>query len=416
MKTLGGTCILAWGVALALHVGSATAALAQTEAPTATGLGGDYDPLGLPLGGFRLFPSLTVATTFDDNIRRTEEDRLSDTIFRFTPIIALRSLWAQHALNFTATSSTFLYSKYSSENITTYDFNADGRLDVTGAIGVTGQAGLTQLYLLRSSVELPLDAAKPLSLTVARANAAVEYQSAQLGVQFGVAFEQIRYGSLAMLDGTEVDWADQNHNVISPRARIFYQFQEAYAAYVEAIYEKREFEMAVDRFGFDRSSSGSRIRGGVTAALTNLIQGEAFIGYLEQQYPAPLEDISGIDFGASITWSVTPLTTVQLFASRTVNDTTFAGVSGIDDRTINLAVSHELLRNLVLRANVGYANSLFQGSDRTDDTVSVGGGFEYFLNRFFSLALRYDFQNRDSDSGQQTYTSNLFSIAVRGHL
>jgi hypothetical protein len=415
LKTLAGKSILACGVALVLHVGSSTAAMAA-QAPTSTSLGPDYDPLGVPLGGFRLFPSLTVATTFDDNIRRTEVNTVSDAIFRITPIIALRSLWAQHALNFTATSSTFLYSKYSSENITTYDINADGRVDVLSDLRLTGQVGVTRQYLLRSSVELPLDAANPLPYTIGRADASAEYQSAQFGVQVGVAFDQYRYGALAMLDGTETDWADQNHNVIGPHARVLYQFQDGYAAYVEAIYEKRDFEMAVDRYGFDRSSKGYRVRGGVTAMLTNLIQGEAFVGYLDQQYVAPLEDISGLDFGAALDWSLTPLTTLRLFAARAINDTTYAGVSGIDDRTINFSVDHSLLRNLVVRANVGYTNSNFEGSSRTDQTFNAGAGGEYFLNRYLSLALRYDFQKRDSNTGQQVFTNNLFSIAVRGHL
>jgi hypothetical protein len=420
MKTLAGKGGCACGVALAVHIGSVAAAMAGqavvSGAPTATAAAGAYDPLGVPLGGFLLFPSLTVTTTFDDNIRRTEDNALSDTIFTISPIVALRSQWAQHALNLTASADTFLYSKYTSENITPYDLSAGGRIDVLNSMRVFATAGFTQTYSGRSSVELPLDAAKPLPYKVATADVMLEYQPSQLGVQIGFGFQRYRYGSVELLSGEEVSWNDQNRDIVSPRARVYYQFQQGYAAFVETLYEEHSFELAVDRSGFDRSSSGYRVRGGVTALLGAIIQGQAFVGYLKQTYAEPLEDVTGFDFGATLDWPITPLTTLRLLASRTVNDTTINGVSGIDDKSVAFSVDHALLRNLVLRGNVGYLHSTFAGMSREDELIDAGAGVEYFLNRYLSLAGRYAFQKRTSNGGPQVYSDNLFSIAIRGHI
>jgi hypothetical protein len=408
----GRTC----GAAFALYLGSTAATLCAETARGPTFGGPEYEALGVPLGGFVLFPSLTAATTFDNNIRRTQENTLSDTFFAFSPALALRSRWAQHALNLSASSDTLVYAKYSSENVTNYTFSADGRVDVRSSLRIIGLVSYAQLYLPRGSPELPSDATKPLPYSMTRSDVAVEYQPARLGIEFGVGFEGYRYDSLDTLGGPEFSWEDQNRDVIIPRARLFYEFSPGYAAYIEARHEERNFELPVDRSGFNRSSQGRRLRGGVEAQLGNLIQGDAFLGYLNQQYAAPLEDISGLDFGASLDWFVTPLTTLHLTAARLVNDTTFVQVSATDDQSIGIGIDHELLRNLILRGNVGFTRSDFRGAPRTDQLIDVAFGAEYLMNRFFSVAARYAYQQRTSDVAGQGYTDNLFSIAIRGQL
>jgi len=389
------------------------AAPANTSSPVS--IGSEYAAIGVPLSSFLLFPSVTVTTTFDDNIKRTPTNNLTDTFFTFSPSVALRSQWARHALNVTASSDSLVYAKYSTENVTLYNFNADGRIDVFSSLRLTGLITFGQLYEFRASPELPTDAMKPLPYKRTRGDVSLEYQPAQLGVEIGLGFDRYRYGSVDTPSG-QISWADLNRDVISPHARAFYEFQSGYAAYIETIFEQRDFELDVDRSGLDRSSHGYRVRGGVEASLSNLIVGEVFVGYLDQQYPSPLEDVRGLDFGATLDWFITPLTTFHLLASRTVNDTTFVGVSGIDDQTIALSIDHGLLRNLILRGNIGYTDSQFRGGSRNDQVTDAGVGGQYLLNRYLSVAVRYAYQRRTSDVAGQGYTDNLFSIAVRGQL
>src|SRR3546814_13984988 len=40
----------------------------------------DFDPKGLPVGGFRIFPQVTVQESYDDNIRAADENTESDFI------------------------------------------------------------------------------------------------------------------------------------------------------------------------------------------------------------------------------------------------------------------------------------------------------------------------------------------------
>jgi hypothetical protein len=281
---------------------------------------------------------------------------------------------------------------------------------------ITAVATFAQLYEQRFSPELPTDAVELLPYKRTQAEVGIEYQPALLGIELAVGFARFRYGSVTTLSEGEVSWEDLNRDIIIPRARVSYEFQPGYAAYVEGVYEQREFDLAVDRSGLDRSSNGYRVRTGLATALTNLLLGEAFVGYLDQRYAEPLEDLSGFDFGASLTWSVTALTTVRLNAQRVINDTAIEGVSGLDDRTLAFSVDHELLRNLVLRSNLGYLHSRFQGVARADEVVDFGFGAEYFMSRYLSVSARYAHQRRTSDNEGQGFNDNLVSVAIRGQL
>ena len=66
--------------------------------------------------------------------------------------------------------------------------------------------------------------------------------------------------------------------------------------------------------------------------------------------------------------------------------------------TINVDWTHELLRNLLLNANIGYVRDDYEGTSRSDNTLLAGGGVTYLINRHLSLEATYDYNDRDSDA------------------
>ena len=375
-----------------------------------------YDAQGIPAGSFRLFPALTLATSFDDNIDRKEINTLSDVFFTISPSAVLRSQWSQHALNLSASSDTLVYSRYSTEDITNYTLRGDGRLDVLRGFRILGDASYAQLHVVRSSPDLSANAESPLPYWQTHADISAEYQPSDFGISAGVAFDHFDYGSVDLVGGGIDSWNDQNRDVIVPHARVSYQFSPDYVAYVEGIYDDREFDHAFDRSGLARSSRGYRVRGGLSAPLSHLLQGGIFLGYLDQRFAAPLPDVSGLDFGANLDWYVTQLTTVRVAAARVVNDTTFDGASAMDDESVRISVDHELLRNLVLHGIVSYTDSRFHGIARDDEIIDAGFGADYFLNPYLSVGAKYTHQSRDSNITSQSFSDNLFSIGITGHL
>ena len=62
----------------------------------------DFDAKGIPAGGFRVFPSLTVRQAYDDNVFATDVDEEGDVITLISPEIDVRSEWSRHSLVFNA--------------------------------------------------------------------------------------------------------------------------------------------------------------------------------------------------------------------------------------------------------------------------------------------------------------------------
>ncbi len=76
----------------------------------------EVDPLGIRVGGFLLFPQLSVTETYNDNIFAQDTGTTDDFITVATTAIALRSQFANHALNFRADTSVGRYLDSYDEN------------------------------------------------------------------------------------------------------------------------------------------------------------------------------------------------------------------------------------------------------------------------------------------------------------
>ena len=111
-----------------------------------------------------------------------------------------------------------------------------------------------------------------------------------------------------------------------------------------------------------------------------------------------LGSITAPDAGGRVVWNVTRLTTLTFNASRTVNTTnpSIGNGTGYLDLVAAANVDHELLRNLLLNANVSYEIDEFQGLSRTDNALSAGASVKYLLNRNFYLGGSYTYQQRSS--------------------
>jgi len=73
-----------------------------------------------------------------------------------------------------------------------------------------------------------------------------------------------------------------------------------------------------------------------------------------------------------------------------------AGASSLIQTEARAGVDHELLRNLLLSGAIHGRRLSFEGIDRTDDHLAASVGTDWLLNRYVQLALRYEFDTRDS--------------------
>lgn len=378
-----------------------------------------YDAKGIPLGGFRLFPRLNFDTAYDDNVFRLPTAQ-SDWYFRETPTLRLRSQWGQHFLEVYGGADNYNYSRFSSLDLTDWNMGAAGRYDIARGISVAGSNTYGEYHEALYSPNTVGNQISPTRFHKNHSEVTASYHPASLGIGAGFSVDRLTYVAVPLLGGGLVGNTDRNQKQYQAYIRGFYDFSPGYTAFVKAAYDSRAFDQFLDRSGFHRSSSGFRLDSGVDLQITNLIDGEIFVGYLEQHYArnvvSPLKSIAGLDYGGQLNWYPTQLMTVHLTAAHTVSDVILSGVSASEDENVKLSAEYELGYNLIAQAYGEYTHSHLQGSSRSDDYPSAGINLKYLMNEYLSANLGYDYGERSSNIAAARYQDNMISFRITGHI
>lgn len=372
-----------------------------------------YDAKGLPVASFRLRPALDVGASYDDNVYRTATGKVSDSFFTVSPSFKLTSEWSRHRLELSGGMTQYLYDKRTSENRIDWYANADGRLDILRGASLEANGGYSVLHEPRYSADEPGGAAEPTQYALLQGGASLRYRPNRLGIELGGTYSRYRFDPTALIGGGVFSNADRNRDQLRATAKASYEFAPGDALFLRGAYDTRQFDTAA---GSTRNSHGYRGDFGAQMFLSNLVQGEIFVGFSQQDFKAPFRNVQAVDYGAGLTWYASPLMTVHLTASRQFNDTTIAGASVTDDQAVTLGLDYELLRNLIIQTHVDFTDSRFVGTTRDDKLVEAGLGAKYLLNRYMAAQMGYAFQHRSSSQDGQGFTDHLIQAGLHFQL
>ena len=193
-----------------------------------------------------------------------------------------------------------------------------------------------------------------------------------------------------------------------------------YVLYLEGRLTSVDYNDKVDFAGFERSSNGYELLVDSSFDFGSTLFGEVYAGFRHWTFDDPsFETIDGPAFGADVTWTLTPLTTLKLSADSTVEATTIVGAAGIQRTAFGLSADHELLRNLLLWARASTATRTSKASTATTTCGSWASVPEYLMNRRIYVLLDLENENRDSsgsDSSGQKYNINRIGIRLQVNL
>lgn len=374
----------------------------------------ELDPQGARVGSFLLFPKATVAVTHDDNIFRTETGTVDDIITVVTPSLRLDSNWNRHRLGLSASADIGRYADRNAEDYDDYKLNLNGQVDITRRANVTGGLSYDKLHEDRGSPD-NANGVNPTEYTVKKLEAAFTQRFNRVAVQIGTEVSQFDYDDVRTSGGTPVNNDDRDRDEKLGFIRLGYEITPSYEAFIKASVNDRSYDSATDDNGYRRDSDGYEVNGGVRLDLGGVTFGDIFAGYRAQEYEdSRFSKISGMSYGASLTWNATQLTTAKLTIARSIGETTQSGVSGTWDTSYTVSVDHELLRNMLVGAKAGFSNSEFRGATREDDTTSAQIYAKYLLSRYVYLRASYDYISRDSSTANSDYDDNRFMVRLEG--
>lgn len=365
-----------------------------------------YDANGLRAGGFLLFPTIELGVRHEDNVYRVEDGEIDDFVTFVHPRIRAVSSWSNHEIALDAGVEADRFDSNRDENSTDWFVTTAGRLDVLRHTNVSADLDLQRRHE---------DRGDPNSARVAKP---VVYDSQSVGVGGFHRFNRFALSAEGRSTEFSYDQAsqgDRDRRRSELMLRAGYEIVPEYEAFVRVDWNRRDYERRQGRF--NRDSDGWKVVAGTALDLGGLIFGEVSAGYRKQDYEDPrLPAVDGLAIDGSLTWNVTPLTTINAFVERTVEESVL-DASGSLATSGGVGVDHELLRNLILGADLDMARNRYYpvagAPRREDEHIGVGIEGTWLVNRFLHASLGYRFETRESTAAGGDYDNNALTLKIR---
>ena len=325
-----------------------------------------YQPKGLDLGLFLLLPKLETDETYNSNVYATRDNVKSDFVTTIRPELALRSRFAQHELNVRMMAEKYIYRTYKKDDHLDYQGDVSGRYDVQPGTELT----LFTQYFSRHEDRSSPDEAGGVTPTpthgwITRLGGKQEF--GRYVFLTDVTAQRLTYDRVATSSGGTVPNDDRDRWEVEGRLRGSYEMFPGYAAVAQVSANTRRYDDGFDRNGYNRSSRGYRVEGGVGVDLSQLLRGDFLVGYLSQNYEdARLKDPAGLSVRATFNWTPDKLVIVVPSLERVVSETTRAGSSSQIRTTGSVLVRYEAARNILLSSYLSASYSENSGLQVSD--------------------------------------------------
>ena len=373
----------------------------------------EYDAKGIPFGGFRLLPTLALSGSYDDNVLRAQTGALSDYFFTEAPAVRLQSQWAEDSLEFYGGASNYNYLTLTQENLVDWNAGADSRIVVVDGSSIYGAVSAAQLHELLASPNTVGFQKSPNRYFQYHGEASATFQPNRFGLTAGGSADNYIYQDTPLIGGGFLNNKDRSYDEYQGYAKAFYDFSPGYSAFLRGSYDTRQFTVHLDRTGVDRSSNGYRADGGVDLQVSRLVSGEVYVGYLNQDFKAPLKNVSGLDYSVKLDWLATPLLTVHLTGARNLTPTTLTGAAASDDKSIGVSADYEVLRNLIFQGHANFVDSSYPGIARHDEAPDLGANVKFLINEYLSADLAYDYTQRATNVPGVKFQDNTVTVGVK---
>lgn len=377
----------------------------------------EFEPVGGRIGTFFLYPSLETRIEYDDNILALPGDREGDVELTVRGAARLESRWQRHSLEADAYVQQNFHGRFTAEDAMTGGARVQGRLDISRETSARLVASLDALAEDRANIATTAQAGNPVRFRRADTLFALSHQMGRLQLSGDAQFQTLDFDDAVARDGSEVDQDFRDtmylRGAMTASLEISPRVSGLLRGQIDRLIHTGEPE---NPDPFDRDSTGYAVEAGVRVELSNLLFGEVRGGVLHRQVDEPgTPGLTGVSFGANVTWAITPLTTLQLFADRQVEEGGSQLVSGLVRGQARVVVEHELLRNLILEGRAGFSRIDTVGQIETGaDEYNLMAGATWKLDRNFRVFVRADrFERFADDAFFREFTRNRVSLGLR---
>jgi hypothetical protein len=406
--------VLLVGLSLAGAVHGTAHAQAVPPLPNAQGLD-QFEPIGGRIGSFLLFPTFETRIEYDDNVLALAEDAVGDAEVTLRGAARLKSQWARHSLEMNAYIQQNFHARLTSEDAMEGGARVDTRLDASRNTSVRLIASVDSLAENRAEITAAANALEPTRFRRSDALLSIAHDFGRLRLTGDAEILVLDFDDVPARDGGVIRQDFRNSVYVRSAVTAALELSPRVAALLRGQIDRLTFnDDPIDPF--DRDTTGYAVEGGLRLEFDRILFGEARVGVLHREVDDPTgRGLTGVSFGANLTWLATPLTTVRLFADRQVEEGGSQLVSGNIRSQARLVVNHELLRNVTLEGQAGYARIDTIGQiNVTGQEYNLMAEATWRLDRNFRVFARADrFHRFAGDDFFREFVRNRVMAGVR---
>lgn len=356
----------------------------------------ELEPQGVPVGGLRLYPSLTVGADYSSNVYGATDNGVSDVAALIAPKVELRSDWGRHFFKVEASGDFRRFASETLRNQDGYDVDAQGSVNVVGDSTIYGYAGIQRTYEAQYSGAFPANSASPVPVTRKMAIARGTYVQNRIRLTLNLDYTNLDYKDNEALSGERIDEDFRDRDVARVSGRAEYAITPDTAVFVQASYAKSNYDSPMVAQP-QRDNSEVRLLAGLAFDLTSLIRAGIGVGYVSRDYDSSFYPrMTNVAVDARLEYFLTQLTTITVLGRRAIEDSIVGASPGFVATTISGRVDHELLRNLILYAGADYEDDNFAAITRKDSQYRLTGGALYTAYRNLVIEPNVTYVDRKS--------------------
>lgn len=427
---LAVSCVLTAGSAGAQQAPGGVGPAKPQEAPGARTPEVDaraYDPKGVPVGSFRLFPELELDEAFNSNVYATDASttpNVGSFIQLIKPTLDLRSEWSNHMLNFFARGNFGFYSVDSLNNFQDFSLGTTGRVDIQRDWNVYGGGSFNRAHEDRGSPNTTATVNQPVTVyNQISGNAGYFQKFNRFNLRADGRLDNYNYitPGLGPSNGAIFNY-DRNRTETRESLRVGYEFSPGYQVWTRGTLNQRVYQYTIDTAGFTHNSNGWDVVGGVAVDLGGITSIEAFAGYLQQIYMDPrYPQVQGPTFGLIGYWNPIKELTIKPFIQRSVQESSLNSTSAYLSTVFGIDAEYYFRPNIKAAGHFDYSTADYNivagsGTARVDQYYTFRADVIYNLDTHFFVGPRYQYLKRNSNQVGSNYDQNLIMLRLGARL
>lgn len=365
------------------------------------------------LGPFVIDADVTLSQGYSDNVYATRNDKVGDGVTVITPQFSVSSEGLPADLELYGSAEVGRYWDETSEDYEDFDFGLETTYRIAPQSSVFGGASFGRDHEERQSPD-DVNGTEPTLYYDSQAFLGSVNRFDDVTLRAGATFERLNFDDVGAVGGT-INNDDRDRDLYTAGARAGYIFAPGYEAFVQGLFDLRDYDARRDDNGFERDSEGFSAAAGLHYRPDPTLDVEGSLGVLQQSYDDPgFDTTTELDFAFRATWRPQATTRLSAFVDRSLQETTLAGASGYLSTGYGFSLVQQVRPDISLETSLSYYDSEYKGLKRDDSTFDFGLGGRYYVTPNIFLGTNYSFLLRDSTVASEDYDEHqvFFSLGA----